>query len=476
MPLARTRKRRRKRGTAARRRPIERRPADPARILAGVKGVDTPEKRKLYDLIRERPRQLSVLKQLAGLMRKDGDHAAAAALLRAGLALQPGDRDVQAHLARTYCESGDVGRAIALYRKLIRLNPDDPIPYEKIDRICRDRGMIEEAVRLYRAIPAGGALKERGHERLHFLLVEKLRDFPRGIANLREAIARFGPSYRRCKELGRLYAKRRNWRLAAGCYREALGLKGDDADLVGMLGWALAESGDPRGAEECFRKISGTFQGGASLAEIRLRQGRLGEAEEALNALAARYAGNSRVAIGRAELALRRGDASAARALCGEAMKRTPPYFAFELAHGHEVLAGACKALGEKAAAAHHGMLAAALKGGPDTYTALADLGEGKLGGGDLDAAELVLGRLLELYPGNTRALAGICEIRMRRGDPRGAVLAGEEALANANPKYRDEQIRCHKALDRAYRLLKDDARARRHRARAGELGRAGGQ
>ena len=81
---------------------------------------------------------------------------------------------------------------------------------------------------------------------------------------------------------------------------------------------------------------------------------------------------------------------------------------------------------------------------------------------------------------GHWLSLAGYApagsEIRMRRGDPRGAVLAGEEALANANPKYRDEQIRCHKALDRAYRLLKDDARARRHRARAGELGRAGGQ
>lgn len=409
-------------------------------------------------------------------MRQDADYESASALLRAALVLHPGDRDVQAHLARTYCEAGDIPRAIGLCRRLIRLNPADPSPYEKIDRICRDHGMIEEAVKLYRAIPAGCALKERSHERLHFLLVEKLRDFPRGIANLRAAIARFGPSYRRCKDLGRLYAKGQEWRRAARCYEAALDLKSDDADLVGMLGWALAESGDLSGAEKCFRKVSDTFQGGASLAELHLRRGRLAEAEKALDALGARYAGNSRVAIGRAELALRRGDAAAARTICEEALKRTPPYFAFELAHGHEVLAAACGKLRKKREAAHHAALAKALKGGPDTYTALVALGERAIADGKLEAAERFLERLLELYPGNTRALAGICEIRLRRRDPRGAVLAGEKGLGNANPKYRDERIRCHEALVRAYRLLKDAKRAAHHRARAEELAAEGGQ
>ncbi len=400
-------------------------------------------------------------------MRADNRHAAAAALLRKALSRNPKDRDLLSHLARTYCEAGEVSRAIRLYKRLIDADPDDPAPYERIDRICRDRGMFEQAVRLYRGIPRGGALKERSHERLHFLLVEKLGDFPRGIANLSEAISRFGPSYRRCKDLGRLYAKRQDWRRAARFYRKALGFKADDADLIGMLGWALAESGRLREAADCFRKVRGTFQGAASLAELYLRQGRLDDAEAELSALGARYAGNSRVAIGRAELALRRGDASAARRICEEALLRTPSYFAFELAHGHEVLEAACKKLGMPAEAARHGVLARALKAGPDTYTALITLAEKSLSDGDLDAADAFLDRLLRLYPNNTRALAGMCEIRMRRRDPRGAVEIGERALMNANPKYRDEQARCHELLSRAYRVLKNRDRASYHRARA---------
>lgn len=403
-------------------------------------------------------------------MRQDRAYGPAAALLRKALRLHPGDRDVLSHLARTYCEAGDVPRAIALYRKLIRLNPDDPAPYERIDRICRDRGMFEEAVRLYRAIPRGGALKERSHERLHFLLVEKMGDFARGIANLSEAVRRFGPNYRRCKDLGRLYAKGQDWPRAARCYRAALELQSDDADLTGMLGWALAESGKLAGAEECFKKVRGTFQGGASLAELYLRQGRMAEAEAELNALGARYAGNSRVAIDRAELTLKRGDAGTARDICGEALKRTPPYFAFELAHGHEVMEAAFEKLGDRKAAAHHRMLAGALKAGPDTYTSLISLAERALAVGEPDVADRVFDRLLELYPGNTRALTGKCEIRMRRRDVRGAIEIGEKALGNANPKYRDELIRCHEMLSRAYRLLKNPERAGHHRARAEEL------
>ena len=459
-------KKKRKKSPPRPRRTTETRP-DPS-----IAGIDTPEKQKLYDLIRERPQQLSNFKQLAALMRQDNRHDAAAALLRKALSLHPGERDLLSHLGRTYCEAGDVPRAIGLYRKLIRANPDDPVPYEKIDRICRDHSMFEEAVRLYRAIPRSGALKERSHERIHFLLVEKMKDFPRGIANLREAIRRFGSSYRRCKDLGRLYAKGQDWPRADRYYRMALDLKSDDADLIGMLGWALAESGKLAGAEECFKKVRGTFQGGASLAELYLRRGRMAEAEEELNSLGARYAGNSRLAIGRAELTLMRGDAAAARSLCEEALKRTPPYFAFELAHGHEVLEAACRKLRDRKAAAHHGVLAKALKAGPDTYTALVTRGEAFLAAGELDAADGVLDRLLDLYPGNTRALAGKCEIRMRRRDPRGAAEIGERALGNANPKYRDERIRCHEILSRVYRMLKDRSRAGYHRERAEELKR----
>jgi hypothetical protein len=63
----------------------------------------------------------------------------------------------------------------------------------------------------------------------------------------------------------------------------------------------------------------------------------------------------------------------------------------------------------------------------------------------------------------------------MRRRDPRGVAEIGEKALGNANPKYRDERIRCHEMLCRAYRLLKDTKRAEHHRAQAKTLNARGG-
>ncbi|MDD5556962.1 MAG: tetratricopeptide repeat protein [bacterium] len=434
--------------------------------------LDTPEKRRLHDLTRTRPRQAAAFRQLAALLRADGRYEAAAFILAKGIRRHPDDPSMLAHLARTRREAGDHRRAIALYRRMIRLRPDDPVPYEKIDAICRAAGRYEQAVRLYRSIPAGNPLKERSHERLHFLLVEKMRDLRRGADNLRAAIGSFGPSYRRCKDLGRIRAKRGEWDEAARQYRAALAFKPDDADLLALLGWALVEAGDLAGAERSFERIGGTFQGRIALAELRLRQGRADEAEERLAALRRVYPGSPRVSIGFAEIALLRGDAASARAIAAEALGRVPPYFAFEQARGHAVASEACRRLGDAAAARLHRELAAALRGGADAYTAVITLAERKLAKGDLDGAEAVFTRVLELYPANTRALAGQCEVWLRRGDGPRAAFFGEQALAGASPKYPDERRRCRILLGKARAMGKGGRAVSGSAARSASAGR----
>lgn len=434
--------------------------------------IDTPQKRKLHQLIAERPQQVSAFKELARVLRECAQYDGAAAILKRGIAHHPGDRDLLLHLARTCCEAGETKRGVALYRKLMRENPDDPIPYERLDRLFRDLGLHEKAVAIYERIGDASPLKERSHERLHHLLVENLRAFARGVKNLRSAIDSFGPNYRRCKDLGRLYAKLGKWREASESYARAMEFKKDDADLLGLLGWSLVESGELGRAEECFKKIGGSFQGAISLAELYLRLGRLEEAEQQLDALRRRYPDSPRIAIGYAELRLKRNDAGGARRLCEETLPRIPSYFAFEQAHAQEVLAAACTRLGDAKASRLHTALAAAVKKGPDTYTALIALAEKRIAGRNVGEADEILKLVLALYPNNSRALLDRCEIHILKGDNDAAVALGEEALQHASPRYKSEQRRGHLLLARAYLQGGDRKNARRHR----ELGKQEGK
>lgn len=429
-----------------------------------LKDVDTPEKKKLYQLIIDHPQRVSNFKQLAGLMRRDKQYASAIAVLTQALDLQPGDAAIQSHIAKTHYESGDVEKALDFYQAVISTHPDDPVPYEKVEKICKENEMYERAVKLYKGVPSGSALKELSHQRIHFLLVEKIRDLKRGIANLVQAIEEFGPSYRRCKDLGRLYTKIGKWSAAARLYEQALQFKKDDDYLMGMLGWALVESGELRRAEEYFKRIEGTFQGAISLAELLLRLGRPNEAKTRLDALSHRYPGNTRVAIGYAELALTRGDAGAALKLCQEILPRVPAYFSFEQAHAHEVTAAAFRTLGNTQAARHHREMAKALRKGPDTYTALITLAERKIADNDLPAAEAVINRILVLYPDNTRALINRGEIALLKDEPHVATEVGEKALESSRTRYVDEQMRGHLMLSRAYSLLGDRSNSLKHK------------
>lgn len=435
-----------------------------------LKGIDTPEKKKLHQLIADHPERVSNYKQLAALMRQDKQYGGAVAVLTKALDLQPGDAAIQSHIAKTYYESGDVEKALDFYQAIIATHPDDPVPYEKVEKICKENEMYERAVKLYQGIPSGSALKDLSHQRIHFLLVEKIRDLKRGIANLVQAIDNFGPSYRRCKDLGRLYTKIGKWSEAARLYEQALQFKKDDDYLMGMLGWALVESGELRRAEGYFKRIDGTFQGAISLAELLLRLGRSNEAKTRLDVLSHRYPGNTRVAIGYAELALTRGDAHAALKLCQEILPRVPAYFSFEQAHAHEVTAAASRTLGNTQSARHHRDMAKALRKGPDTYTALITLAERKIADNDLPTAEAVINRILVLYPDNTRALINRGEIALLKDEPHVATEVGEKALESSRTRYMDEQMRGHLMLSRAYSLLGDRSNSRRHKERAKAL------
>lgn len=435
-----------------------------------LRDIDNEEKKLLYQIITERPQQVSHYKRLAELMRADGQYQGAVAILKEALKAHPGDKNVRYHLAKTYYESGEIAKALKAFKSLIKDYPEDYVHYEKLEKMCRENGLIDTAVRIYQGIARDNKLKERSFQRLHYLLVEKLNDMPRGVKNLDDAIRLFGPDYRRSKNLGRLHGKRGDWKKAARCYQKALEFKKDDSDLASLIGWALVESGQLKKAEKYFLMIRGSFQGMTSLAELYLKLGRLKDAESRLKTAARLYPSNARVQIGYAQLHLLHGEVEKARDLAESALSKVPSYFAYEQARAHEVLEEAYEQIGEPGKAAAHSELARALRKGPDTYTAISTLAENKIASGKLDDAERVLKRLLDLYPGNTRGLIDQCEIQLLRSDPGQAVHYGEAGLRGANPKYREEMLKGHILLEQAYDLLEDYENSRRHREKAAEL------
>jgi tetratricopeptide (TPR) repeat protein len=429
-----------------------------------LKDLDTEEKKRLYKIIEERPRRLSHYKEIARLMRADGQYGSALEILEKALKAAPSDVHIRHHIGRTYYEAGQHDKALRQYRGIIKDHPEEYVAYEKLEKICRETGRFEEAIKAYRRIGRDNKLKERSYQRIHYFLVETLQDFERGAKNLLEAIKEFGPNYRRCKDLGRIFAKRGEWKKAAKYYKMALEFKKDDVSLMGLLGWALVESGHLDEAERYFKQIAGTFQGMLSLAELYLKMGELDKSAAQLDRAHRSYPGNSRIRVDYADLVLKRGEVEKARSICEKALESIPSYFAFERAHAHGVLEEACRKMGQKKQAASHGEIAAAIRKSGDTYSALVGLAERKIAARVLDEAEELLGRLLKLYPGNTRALVDRCEIELIRRQPRRAVQFGEEGLRGANPKYREERLKGHRLLTRAYSLLRDERNSRRHR------------
>lgn len=87
-----------------------------------------------------------------------GDPTAAAAVLRAALALDPDAAAVHANLAFALAATGDVAAAETHYRRAIALAPDEPQMVLNLGAMLTARHRADEALAVYDAAPASPAL------------------------------------------------------------------------------------------------------------------------------------------------------------------------------------------------------------------------------------------------------------------------------------------------------------------------------
>ena len=242
----------------------------------------------------------------------------------------------------------------------------------------------------------------------------------------------------------------------------------DDRETRTWLGIALMENGNFELAEyefsELLRERPGEFQALVHMAELRIRENRLREARGILDRMDEQWPGNSRLVLCRAEIEFLEGRPDEAARLGERALEMTPFYYVWEQLRCHRILKHAYRALRETARARLHREMQKALQESRDVFGGLIRVAELKFRTGALESGKEILERILDLYPGNSRARVALAEFFLREGDSRAAVDTAEGVLRDGPRRYTMDILRAHAVLARAYARLGKRVQSAFHR------------
>lgn len=414
-----------------------------------------PEKRRLWKEIVSCPRYQTNFLRLGRWLTRDGQFEEAALFYRYSVRQHPHSYRFLLKLAMAYENAGNEVAAIRTYQRLTNRFPDRFQPYLRLEKIYRRSLNFDRAIALYRDIPSHNPIKERACQRLyHICAVEG--DLDLAAAVLQEAIKNFGESYDRCLELGKLDLRRGDSLGAVQSFESAVAFRPRLVGTRTWLGIALKELGNLRLAEYEFNEVlkikSDSFQGLIHIAELKIQAKKLEEALGYLEAIEKKTPDNARVFICRGWIAYKQGEMEKAIEYCRRGLRATYFYFVWEQILAHRIISRALGETGDGEGSELHRRLAEALIG-KDTYQSLIRLAESMLKKKELKAAGEVFGRVLELFPHNTRAQIGLGEIYLKEREPEKAISICRLALERIRPIYVRERIRAHTVIALAYKF-----------------------
>ena len=370
-------------------------------------------------------------------------------------------------LACACAEAGNVRAAVAVYRDLIRRFPSDYPLYKELEKIYLRSGQPRRALALYQGMGPGNPLKRKSLKRLTGIYW-RLGDLARAVSYLKREIREFGFTPRLGRELGKFYLLKKRYVGAIEQFQSALAQDKGDRETRTWLGIALMENGNFELAEyefsELLREKPGDFQALVHMAELRIRENRLAEARLALEEMDQRWPRNSRVTLCRAEIEFLEGRPDEAARLGEQALAATPFYYAWEQVRCHRILTYAYRALRETARARLHREMQGALRQSRDVFGGLIRIAELKISTGALEEGKEILERILDLYPGNSRARVALAEVYLRESDCRKAVDTAEGVLRDGARRYTMDILRAHAVLARSYVRLGKKVQAAFHR------------
>ncbi|MCX6354759.1 MAG: tetratricopeptide repeat protein [Candidatus Aureabacteria bacterium] len=371
-------------------------------------------------------------------------------------------------LARACAAAGHVAIASRVYMDLMRRFPAEYINYKELEKLYLRSGHPRKAVALYQAMGSRHPLKRKSYKRLTGIYW-RLGDIRRAIATIRREIQDYGVTPKLGRELGKFYMLDRNHVKAAESFQNVLAQEKGDRDTRVWLGVALMENGNHELAEyefsELLREKPRDFQARIHMAELRIRENRLHDARKLLDEIDRLHPDNSRVKLCRAEIDFLEGRLEDSRQRGEIALAETPFYYVWEQVRCHRLLAHVYRALHELKNARLHKEMKDALKRSRDVFSGLIRVAELKIRNGELDAGREILERILDLYPGNSRARVALAEAFLLDRNDRRAIEIAEEVLKDIPPRFAVEPVRAHAILAKAYGRLADKEKAAHHRA-----------
>ncbi len=428
-------------------------------VLKLSKKSRTPKIEKLYRDILDKPDRASTYKQMARLMVGMEQYRQAARVLRAGLKQLPDDRGLLENLARTQQASGFGTAAVTTWRKVINLFPDNYLAYEKLERHYVRSGRADKAVRMYQRVGEDQPLEEKSLERIVFVCKESM-DVSGALKSLKKLVRKFGLNYRRCRDLGRYHFKADHFKEASRWLEKAFTLDEGDHDLRLLLALSYARQKKFPEAEKHINFILAekpkSFAGLINLCEFTIEAGDLEKAETILKKIEKAYRGNSRAALARGEILLRRDDPSGAEERLRSGIKGTPYYYRWELERGYRLLSESLEKQKKNRESEFYGLLSESLHGAPDAYQAFVRLAENRIDKQDLKTASRVTKLLEGMFPNNTRIIIARARIDIRKGYASRAIEKLNRQLENTPAKFIADKVEGYQVLAHAYKNLGD--------------------
>lgn len=380
------------------------------------------------DAIAAQPQDPMLHRLLAAARHLSGDLTAALAAIEAALELAPDDPGLHVERAGLLLGARQLGEADAALARAVGLDPNQFAAYAIQGQLALGRGDIDEAERLART--AGRIAPSHPHvAAIEGMVALRRGDADSALSILSQAAQRAPEEAVVRNALGFAYMAKGHFAFAEQSFRallekqpESLQLRGLIADLVrrqGRPGDAADELAPLLEREDIppgLRRVAG---------ELQLQAGRADQAVTALKAALAAMPGDRRTLEALLEAWRRTNDLDDARATIEELLAAHPQSdnfwrarLLFEPYAGPEALAIVERWLAAK----------------PDHIPALQSRAAIHDLAGEIDAADAIAHRIVELEPGHSQAELRIVD-RLLQRDPPAAVARVQDLLTRAAPE-----------------------------------------
>ena len=341
--------------------------------------------------------------------------------------------------------------------------------FSNLAEMCRQKGLLAEAEQAGRRAVAQDPALTTAWGNLGIILQESGK-LQASLECLEKVVAQQPDSPEAHNNLANTHKRLGNLDLAQAAYRRALALNPQYAEAYSNLAFLLNEQGRfdeataaGRKAIEINPQLADAYLNLAEIESSRTRHDAALHWLDALMAFAPQHPGGL---AARAQILRKQGRNTEALA-CARAAAAAVP----DSASAHFTLGQMLLVQGQHAAALPHFERAASLPG-TVAEDALVASASALMESGDKDAAIAAFERVLQVFPGSTKAMAARADTKMyTRDDP--DIAAMTAALTQALPLGINEQVSLHFALGKAWLDVGDSAQAFLHMNQGNAIKRA---